>query len=710
MNVKLFILGILMIVVVYNTSSAQCQSQSDSIIAPITELDEVVVNSILVKHDSRSDEYQMIPKLIQGSTSVYDVLSKLPGVTYNNISNSVSVRMDQKVLIEVNGNRVSPEYVQALPLDRISRIQVVYAPHARYTTEGYRYVINIKLKSDYMGHDLYVGNYTMISAGHNNGSNNIANEQPKAQYIYSGKKVDVTAGYGYATIHWNYPLSYSREYKGIASINTEEVNAKNPNDRNATNSHSANLGLDWQLSPYQTLSFRGIFQKDKTNHQVVYDAIKNDVLQGTTDRYFELSDEFSKVKDVAGALYYQGMFKNGWSLYSALGYDRMRDNLNSEYNGEDFKNAEEYRNAKDYFRGEFDLNYSFSDLLTLNLGYRGIFNRYMTHDRESDIKLLNNQEWHHNGYVFLDWNLRENILLHGGLKVEVIRKKGLEQRHNWLEFLPQITATWQPSDKVQVLAEYTSKMEYPSLYQVSASLSSIDKRLLQTGNAQLLPSRHQIVSLQGTFFESLIIGAEYTHTHNSITDWYDKLNDQTFFKTFTNVREQEFKAIGAYDWTIMNGLTWSNIIQWQWQQVSGNGLSNHVQNFSWHSDVDYWIEPIALQVKVEYLREMQKIPLLQGWQQYGQDLWQLSLSKNFLCKSLSITLNYVPPFHHGLRTKQKSCINTSVFNQMQEQNLKTYDNLLMLRIEWRFNKGRNKQRRVPQYEFESEQKKDKGLL
>lgn len=701
--------GIAIIAIVLN-SSAQSIQQSDTVITKAFKLNEVVIKAMLVKHDSHSDEYRMQPELTRGAASVYDVLSRLPGVTYNNLSNSISVRMDNNVLIEVDGKRVNNEYVQALSPDRISKIQVIYAPSARYTSEGFRYVINIRLKSDYVGHDLYVGNYTMISAGTNNGSYILANEQPKVQYLYSGKKFDITAGYGFATINWNYPISYSRDYKESASIQTGDVNAKNPNDHNSTNSHAANLGVDWQIAPYHTLSFRGTFQGDKVRHKTIYDVIQNEVSRNNINKYFEMSNEASRTNDVAGALYYQGILKNGWTLYSALGYDRMRDKFDYGYNGNDFMNYEQYRNSKDYFRGELDLNYSFSDMLSLNFGYRGIWNRYMTNDRENNITLSKNQEGRHNGYVFIDWSPKSNILFHIGSGVEAIHKNGLGQKHNWLKVLPQITATWQSTDNVQLMAEYTTKMEYPSLYQVSASPTAIDKWLVQSGNVQLIPSRLQTVSLQGTFFNSLIIGAEYTYTHNSITDWYEKSGSNAFLKTFTNAREKNFKAVAAYNWAIAKGLTWNNVIQWQWQKMSGNGLSNHASNFSWHCNVEYWIKPIELLAKVEYMREMQKFPLLQGWQQYGQDLWQVSLRKSFLSKSLSVSLNYVPPIHWGVRTSQKSCVNTASLNQRQYQNLKTYDNLLMLRIEWRINRGRNKKRRVQQYEFDKEKKQDKGLL
>lgn len=701
--------SILMMTVVI-LSFAQQRNEADSVISKTVELDEIVVNAALVKHDSRSDEYIMTSELCQGASSVYDVLSRLPGVVYNNIGNTVSVRMDSNVLIEVDGMQVSPEYLQALPVSRISRIQIVYAPTARYSTAGIRYVINVKLKNDFVGHELYASNYTMISAGDNNGSDIVANEQPKIQYTYSGENVDLTAGYGYGTIHWNYPVSYSRNYIGIASVSTSETGPKSPNDQNGTNSHAANLGINWQIAPYQTFAFQGMFHNDKVDHKSFYDVRQLGHNDGSEINYRETAKEFSLTDEISAAIYYQGMFRNGWSIYSAFGYDRLRDRLSSEYSGYDTNSLGRFREAKDYYRGELNLNYSFNDATSINFGYRGIWNRYATFDRDDNLKISEYEDNHHNGYVFFDWTPGENLLLNFGSGVEAIRKKNFESSHNWLKILPQVTVTWQPSEKVQLMGEYMARIEYPSLYQVAGSYSYLDKWLSQTGNPQLTPSRNQTVSLQSTFFDSLIIGAEYIHSQNSITEWYEKSEGNSFLKTFTNCRNREFRAIAAYDWEIISGLVWKNIFQWQWKDISGHGLSNHAFNFSWNSNVEYWIDPIGLLARMEYSREMQKFPLLQGWQQFGQDLWQFSLRKSFINNSIAVSLNYVLPIHMGVRRNQQSCIETPLLNLKDNLNLRTYDNLLMFRIEWRFNKGRNKQRRVHQYEFESEVKQDKGLL
>lgn len=694
------------------TASAQVASKADSdtTVNRTVKLDEVEVKAALVKHDARSDEYIMTQKLTRGTGSVYDVLSRLPGVSYNNLTSKLSVRMDERVLITVDGKLVNEEYVRAIPVNRIARIQMVYVPSARYTSQGIRYVVNVKLRNDYVGHDLYLGNFTMLSAGDNNGDDIVANEQPKMQYIYSGKKVDFTAGYGFADINWNYPISYTKDYTGIASIASGDVSAKDPNDHNSTLTHYANLGFDWQPAPYQTLSLRGYYQNDNLKHRTTYDITEKLTAQGSNDSYTEQSRTHSKAGNGGGAIYYQGMFRSGWTIYSSLGYIATRDKYDVDYSGGSYTSAGLYRNGKDNFKGELDLTYNFTDAMSLNFGYRAVWNRYTTCDRESDDMLMKNLEWRHTGYAFLDWMPKQTLLLHVGTSLENIHKNGLSDSRDWFEVLPKLTATWQPSEKVQLLAEYTTSMQHPSLYEVSNTPSAVDQWLVQSGYDKLAPSRTQLVSLQGTFLNSLILGVEYSHTHDAITTWYEQTGDNSFRQTLTNARGQQFRVVGAYNWEITKGLTWNNILQAQWQEMSGRGLSNHYWNFSAQSSVEYWLKPWQMLMKGEYHREMQKLPLLQGWQEYGQDLWQFTLQKNFLKNRLAVSLSYVPPIHWGAREDQRQEVKTSFMNYNQNLNLKTYDNLLLLRVQWRFNKGRKKQRRVQQYEFNTEKREDRGLM
>ena len=62
MGKRLYLLVVAMIAIVY-TSSAQLVNQTDSVITQITELDEVVIKAMRVRHDSHSDEYRIISPL-----------------------------------------------------------------------------------------------------------------------------------------------------------------------------------------------------------------------------------------------------------------------------------------------------------------------------------------------------------------------------------------------------------------------------------------------------------------------------------------------------------------------------------------------------------------------------------------------------------------------------------------------------------------------
>ncbi len=201
------------------------------------------------------------------------LLGRLPGVDYNLVTNSISVRNDTKVQILVNGNQVEDSYLKALPPDRIDKVEVTYVPQARFAMAGYKYVIDIKLKPEYRGHDIYVGNFMMVSAGDNNGDDVVANEQPQAMYMYSGDKVDFNIGYAFAHIKWHYPLSYTKTYPGIADIFTDEYTEKSPNDRNSMTLTRTPINYNLQVTYshnnlYASITVASPFSRNKTTSRL----------------------------------------------------------------------------------------------------------------------------------------------------------------------------------------------------------------------------------------------------------------------------------------------------------------------------------------------------------------------------------------------------------------------------------------------------------
>lgn len=65
---------------------------------------------------------------------------------YNQLDNTVKVRMDSHVLLLVDGIERGLDYIMALSPDRVAKIEVINIPKAKYTVAGYKYVINYILK------------------------------------------------------------------------------------------------------------------------------------------------------------------------------------------------------------------------------------------------------------------------------------------------------------------------------------------------------------------------------------------------------------------------------------------------------------------------------------------------------------------------------------------------------------------------------------
>lgn len=694
------------------TMAQDVAQMADTVAMDSVELEELVVKESLVKHTANGDTYKVTETMRRGVDGTLQLLGRLPGVTYDNVANSITVRNNSKVQIIVNGNPVDANYLNALPTERIDRVEVVYVPSARYTTAGYRYVIDIKLKPEYRGHDIYVGNFMMVSAGDNNGDDVVANEQPQAMYMYSGDKVDFNAGYVFGEINWNYPLSYTKSYTGITDIFTDEYDEKNPNDHNHNRTHAAYAGLDWHIKPEQTLSLRARYEnidlgRTLENRIHATDAAGMERVQDEVTVSDQQSDQFT------GAMIYRGNFNEKWNIYASLGYDRWNaDALNSYSLAGSYASENLYHNTRDYLSGTFDLTYSFSDAMSLNVGYTGTWNRYDTHLKASDLLVAQSIDSRHQAYAYYDYMPLPNLLLHVGTGVEYIGRSGLDgvDRDYW-NLLPQATLTYLPSETVQLIADYKTRMDYPLQYQLSTAGYDIDSLMRYKGNPLLAPARTHTVSLSVGVGESFYASVEYNTTHDFMSEWYAPLDDGRFLSTFGNARYHNFKVMAGYDWEISKYVTWSNTVQLGYDKIRLGSISRDRTNFCMVSQLRYWLSPWKMQFSGTYSRGMERTPQLQGWSDYGQDMWQLSAQKAFLGGKLAVSLIYVPPLHLGVRGHQRSCVETPFYHTMQSLNLNTYDNMVLVRLQFRFSTGKLRNRALQDnFDTTKEQKKDRGLM
>ena len=285
----------------------------------------------------------------------------------------------------------------------------------------------------------------------------------------------------------------------------------------------------------------------------------------------------------------------------------------------------------------------------------------------------------------------------------------MDRYRNYWNWLPQVSLSYTPSDMIQIVLDYLTKMEYPKMYQISSTFYNIDKWSIYRGNSSLNPSRTHSLSLQGAFWNSFLVNIEYYNNRNYMTDMYSK-DENGVVKTIVNANSYSFIGALSYDWKVSDNLTWRNIAQISFDKIYYKDFSNNYTNWACISQLNYWIKPIQMLFSSTYQRSMTKEPLLQGWGEMGQDFWQLSLQKQLWNKHIYVSLSYIPPVHIGVRTMQRSCVSTDYYNYFQKQSLRTYDNLLLMRMQFRLGNGKKKQQVNTNFRFENEKIKDRGLL
>lgn len=672
-------------------------------------LPEFVFTESLIKHKSKSDVYTITAEQRKGATSVFDILNTLPGVNYDNLTSKVSVRSDERILLWVNNQEQNLDYIRAINPQNIKEIEIIYRLPGRYVTAGYKYIVDIKLRNDYVGNDLSVNNFTMFSPG-NNGNDDIAKEQPKVQYAHTEKKWSFNAGYGYADIRWNYPISYEKTYQGISTLSSQTYSTDNPNDRNKSISQAANLGFDWRISDMQTLSLRTQYSHDNDHHASIfnYTATQQD---GVLSKISEETGDNVKNNDLKSSIIYNATFGNKWVLYADFSYNFYKANNENSYlmTGDDYKSNVYSIQKKNYYRATADLIYNISNSASLNFGYSGTWNLYQFRQTNTaNLSGTRSNENRQNLFSYIDYAFSPQLSGRAGLAFESIYMSDKTESNTYNKILPAVSLNYIASQNLQLVADYSTEMEYPKLSQLSPIGYNLDERMIAVGNVGLKPNVKNEVNLQAVLWQSLIFAGLYQFSNDCIYDYYS-LEGNVYKRSFLNAKQSALAFLVMYDWELGKNLTWRNSFQVSHERASVNGKTNHANNIKVYSRLSYYLTPLQLWVQMSYNRSMTKEPLLQGYEQNGLDIWQMSLRRNFFHDRINVSLDYVPPIRLGVRENQNRLIDTSFFKENQRLNLRTYDNMILLRIGFRLHNGKSF-RINDKSKFDDEKGKDRGLL
>lgn len=645
-------------------------------------LDEVTVTGNRIFNEADRTRYFITASMLQGVSDIEELLDKMPEVYVDRASNLIKVNNSKEILLLADGIPQPADYIRKLPPERIQSVEIINEPAGRFLSGNYTAVINFILKKDYRGHDVFLSNVTGVRVTEVSGNKGVTAEKPTLGLSYTHHKVNMYATYTFNHEKQHVPIFKGLSYYGMPfnSIDDKET----PTDLYKRNSHTATGGVSYQMTPTQLIGIQGDYVSGQTNtlkqtniQSKQQHAIRNITENSLTDNTF------------VGTLFYQGQLNDRFQLYGDFSYNYYYNDINNNYiDTQSKQTVNRYNEFKNHTLLNFEGKYRLSSRSSIQAGYSHSWRKYGSgNNGEKDF--LDYSEYRNRAFAYLTVNLSKRIQGKAGAAIEHIKLRGTENDNRHVRFLPYMQANFAVSKKLNIRASYSTNQHYPLLYQLSPMNTVIDTFLIQIGNPRLkTPVRHQ-VSLRLSLWNKLIVNSVYQYTRNEISELYTE-NGTNLYRSFENTNIKEYSLQVTYDQALWKYFRFRNSVTYYVGQSSDAQSKTSPCGWLANSEISYYHPKKLFGFRLGYHRNMKKQVLIQGYQMFDKDYWLISANKTFWNNRISATLSYIPPVSWGIRKYQSRELNTSFYKEKTNLYIKPYNNILLLKINIRLNRGNSK--------------------
>lgn len=456
---------------------------------------------------------------IMNTNSVFDALTKLPGVSYNLSNNSFSVKGRTGVLIQIDGEAmILPreqviEYLKALSASDIKNIEINTAPSSQYDASGVAGVINIITKKEKRQ-----GYFTNISWSGTISKYYRQNTNVRLQY--NNKKSQYAFRY---TNVWGKRFQEAIIKRQFLHTDSEQ--------ESYTEIQNKDYVLDFSyLQEFKKstllLSALGSFYSEKIEQNT-------DLIFKKPFQYINAEQNANnKMQNLNINAKYTIDFKNSKTIFRThfIKYNINRLNhLLSE--NVDFDNKSPQ--SLNLLIGQFDHNQTLDSLSSIKIGAKVAFQKMKTmnnfFEKENDVPILNttkSSDFQHQETLWAGYTeyLRKinNFDITLGLRAEYspifsedIKRKHQLIRKDW-EVFPFANVSYQPSKQHLWSFSYGKKIKRPLFKQLMPFTYYVDEYNTLIGNPNLLPHLSHSLDLKYIFNQKYTFGLNYTQDINSI--------------------------------------------------------------------------------------------------------------------------------------------------------------------------------------------------
>jgi ferric enterobactin receptor len=435
-----------------------------------------------------------------GGTAV-NVLQNVPSVSVDQ-NGTVSMRGSSNITVLIDGkpsgaaNGGTGTRLEQIPASAIEKVEIVTNPSARYDAAGSGGVINIIMKKQRK--DGWNGQATanLGSADKYNTSLSLNRRRGKLNYFGS-----------YNVRDDRYRNSNNVDQTVVLNNKTIDLHQEGRGQRH-NSSHDGRLGLDYTISPEQSLSFTAEPQMNHGLNTVGQSALLNNTTQENTLRV----TENIKTLDMSSDYRRTWAAHKGREMTANLGYTNLwadlvvSQQLTSNAVAEpEWKQDLGVRLQAVY--GQLDYTHPLDSTSRVDLGLKG---QWQTNNGTDDYLLQNlDQPWTYSrvGSRSVAYTFREYLQAgyatyqkqvgkwsyQGGVRAEYTRTQGTVQGGqgafdlNYLNLFPSATVVRTLSGDQRVQVSYARRLNRPNFMQLLAFPLYQDQRSYRLGDPSLRP-------------------------------------------------------------------------------------------------------------------------------------------------------------------------------------------------------------------------------
>jgi outer membrane receptor protein involved in Fe transport len=619
--------------------------------------------------------------LASATGSAVDVLQNIPSVSVD-VNGAISLRGSTNVTVLINGkpsNMVGvsgTDILSQVPASSIASVEVVTNPSVKYDPDGTSGIINLVLKKEEQG-----GFNGMVSL--NAGTEDKYNSSFHTNYKTSFANYFFNYDNRYARMGGTSLVDRTSSYNGLQSLLYQ-----NADNRFKFGSNSFNVGADFFLDEYNTLSLSAEYRKMTMN------------MSSSTYNTNETTADVITKEYLRKGLSTRNVDGGEYGLTYKKTYDRANENLtvdlsyedHSADGGQDLSQINDIpvgyvtpsqksisNNTTKQFLGQVNFNFPFNENSKIESGLKSTVR---SSEFDNDYLYVGNGDWVedqtqknyfefdeqiHAAYSMITGELL-GVKYQTGLRFEYARTKGLQKitgdafNHQYSEWYPSVHLVKELSEGSELLLSLSRRVDRPRGRQLNPFVSLADSQNVTQGNPELMPQFTNSYELgYSTNFgkTTWTSTAFYRHSTGIITSISYLIDNNITKTTYANIDKSNSYGLEmtlvqplAVWWRINANASYFNT------EFISSALSQNINksNYSWLAKVNSMMQlpyGIQFQIMMNYnapvIMPQSKVKAI-----FTSDV---AVKKDFMNGNLTMTLRVSDVFH-----SQKTMTETSGTN------------------------------------------------